>query len=380
MSLSTLLERLSHRLDVLTGGPRDVPARQHTLRDTIAWSYDLLSVEEQQLFRRLAVFVGGFTLEAGEAAHGALGGERAQVLDGVTSLLDKHLLRQAEQVDRLEREADNLRAALSWAMEQAEKQGGTALRLAGALVRYWAVRGSLSEGLAWLKRALAVAAHVPAYPRIKALSGAAWLAFFQGDGERAEALCEECLNLYRAAKETREAHELAAALLWLGWLPLRHGNDDQVRFLLEEGRALASTRGDRRNLAYLLHFLGMAAISRQNYREARSLLEESQQYYRQMENQQDLVWSFLYLGQVCFAQDDAVRAVTLVEGCARTVSHASGRWVTRTVWPSACGSGDACSRAGERAHGQHNSGEWPKRSVVRLEARVSSICLRSLPR
>ena len=373
LSLSTLLERLSHRLDVLTGGPRDVPARQHTLRDTIAWSYDLLSVEEQQLFRRLAVFVGGFTLEAGEAAHGALGGERAQVLDGVTSLLDKHLLRQAEQdrleqgdqrllmletireygweclvtsgeveetrqahaaynlqlaqeaeahlfgaeqgqwFDRLEREADNLRAALSWAMEQAEKQGGTALRLAGALVRYWAVRGSLSEGLAWLKRALAVAAHVPAYPRIKALSGAAWLAFFQGDGERAEALCEECLNLYRAAKETREAHELAAALLWLGWLPLRHGNDDQVRFLLEEGRALASTRGDRRNLAYLLHFLGMAAISRQNYREARSLLEESQQYYRQMENQQDLVWSFLYLGQVCFAQDDAVRAVTLVE-------------------------------------------------------------------
>ncbi len=178
LSLSRLLERLSHRLAVLTGGPRDVPARQHTLRDTIAWSYDLLSVEEQQLFRRLAVFVGGFTLEAGEAAHGALGGERAQVLDGVTSLLDKHLLRQAEQdrleqgdrrllmletireygweclvtsgeleetrqahaayylqlaeeaeahlfgaeqgqwFDRLEREADNLRAALSWAMNR----------------------------------------------------------------------------------------------------------------------------------------------------------------------------------------------------------------------------------------------------------------------
>jgi len=378
LSLSALLERLSHRLDVLTGGPRDVPARQHTLRDTLAWSYDLLSVEEQQLFRRLAVFVGGLTLEAGEAAHGALGGERAQVLDGVTSLLDKHLLRQAEQdrleqgdrrllmletireygwerlvtsgeleearqahaayylqlaqeaeahlfgaeqgqwFDRLERESDNLRAALSWVMEQAGSEqagqkGETTLRLAGALVRYWAVRGSLSEGLAWLERALAVAAHVPALPRIKALSGAAWLAFFLGDGERAEALCEECLYLYRAARETREAHELAAALLWLGWLPLRHGNDDQVRFLLEEGRALASTRGDRGNLAYLLHFLGMAAISRQNYREARSLLEESQQYYRQMENQQDLVWSFLYLGQVCFAQDDAVRAVTLVE-------------------------------------------------------------------
>jgi predicted ATPase/DNA-binding CsgD family transcriptional regulator len=378
LSLSALLERLSHRLAVLTGGPRDLPARQHTLRDTIAWSYDLLSVDEQQLFRRLAVFVGGFTLEAGEAVSGAFGGERAQVLDGVTSLLDKHLLRQAEQdgleqsdrrllmletiheygwerlvscgeleetrqvhaayylqlaeeaeahlfgaeqgqwFDRLEREYDNLRAALSWAMEQAgSEQAGQkremALRFAGALVRYWAVRGSLSEGLAWLERTLSVPAPVPAFPRIRALSGAAWLAFFLGDGARAEALSEECLSLYRAAKETREAQDIAAALLWLSWLPLRHGNDDQVRYLLEEGRALASTRGDRRNLAYLLHFLGMAAISRQNYREARSFLEESQQYYRQMENQQDLVWSFLYLGQVCFAQDDALRAVTLVE-------------------------------------------------------------------
>jgi DNA-binding CsgD family transcriptional regulator/tetratricopeptide (TPR) repeat protein len=355
-----------------------LPARQHTLRDTIAWSYDLLSVEEQQLFRKLSVFVGGFTLDAGEAVYGALGGKRTQVLDGVTSLLDKHLLRQAEQdgleqgdrrllmletirefgwerlvtsgeleetrqahaayslqlaeeaeaylfgaeqglwFDQLEREADNLRAALSWAVEQAgseqaEQQGETALRLAGALVRYWAVRGSLSEGRAWLERALALPAHAPSYARIRAMSGAAWLAFFLGDGERAEALYKECLHLYRAARETGEAHELAPALLWLGWLPLRYGDDDQVRFLLDEGRALASTRGDRRNLAYLLHFLGMAAISRQNYREARSLLEESQQYHRQMENRQDLVWSYLYLGQVCFAHDDAERAVALVE-------------------------------------------------------------------
>jgi predicted ATPase/DNA-binding CsgD family transcriptional regulator len=378
LSLSALLERLSHRLAVLTGGPRDVPARQHTLRDTIAWSYDLLSVEEQQLFQWLAVFVGGFTLEAGEAVYVALGGERAQVLDGVSSLLDKHLLRQTRQdgldqgdrrllmletireygwerlvscgeleetrqahaayylqraeeaetylfgaeqeqwFERLEREADNLRAALSWAMERtASEQAGQkkemAMRLAGALVRYWAVRGLLSEGLTWLERALAGPAHVHVFARIKALSGAAWLAFFQGDGERAEMLCEKCLSLYRAAKETREAQDRAAALLWLGWLPLRHGDDDQVRFLLEEGRALARVSGDRRNLAYLLHFLGMAAISRQNYREARSLLEESQQYYRQMGNQQDLVWSFLYLGQVCFAQDEAERAVALVE-------------------------------------------------------------------
>src|SRR5215469_3607602 len=375
LPLSALLERLEHRLAVLTGGPRDLPARQQTLGNTIAWSYDLLSKEEQRLFRLCSIFIGGGTLEAVEAMYAALGGERAQVLDGVASPLDKHLLGQdslgqderrllmletireygleapaesqemeavrqahtiyylhlaeeaeaplfgAEQVrwfDQLEREYDNLRAALSWSVEQAGSEeagqkGEIALRLAGALTRFWAVRGSLGEGLVWLERALAATSRVPTPMRIRVLSGATWLAFFLGEVERAEGLCEECLRLYRTVRETRGAQELAAALLWLGWLPLRHGDDDQVRFLLEEGRALASTRGDRRNLAYLLHFLGMAAISRQNYREARSLLEESQQYYRQMGNQQDLVWSFLYLGQVCFAQDDAVLAVTLVE-------------------------------------------------------------------
>ncbi len=378
LSLPALLERLEHRLAVLTGGPRDLPARQHTLRDTIAWSYELLSQEEQRLFRLLSAFVGGCELSAVEAVYGALGGEQAQVLDGVTSLLDKHLLRQAEQerleqgdrrllmletireygwerlatcgeleetghahaayylhlaeeaeahlfgvgqvqwLDRLEREYDNLRAALSWAGEQAgggeaRQKGETALQLTGALVRYWEVRGSLSEGLAWLERALAATASVPTPTRIRALSGAAWLAFFLGDGERAEVLCEECLQLYRAVREKKEAQDRAAALLWLGWLPLTHGNDDEVHFLLEESRALARDGGDTRNLASLLHFLGMAAIGQDNYAEARSLLEESQQYYREMENKQDLVWSFLYLGQVAFAQGDAVRADALVE-------------------------------------------------------------------
>ncbi len=175
------------------------------------------------------------------------------------------------------------------------------------------MRGSLSEGLSWLERALEATARVPTPLRIRALSGAAWLAFFAGDLERAEVLCEACLQLYRTVRETREAHKLAASLLWLGWLPLTHGNDDEVRFLLEESRALARDGGDTRNLAYLLHFLGMAAIGQDNYAEARSLLEESQHYYREMENQQDLVWSFLYLGQVCFAQGEAVRADALVE-------------------------------------------------------------------
>ena len=119
--------------------------------------------------------------------------------------------------------------------------------------------------------------------------------------------------MYRAARETRKIQDLAASLLWLGWLPLTHRNDDEVRFLLEEGRALAREVGDKRNLAYLLHFLGMAAIDQENYAEARSLLEESQRYYREMNDKEDLVWSFLYLGQLFFARGDTVRAYALVE-------------------------------------------------------------------
>src|SRR6266567_2836174 len=92
-----LLTRLAHRLQVLTSGARDAPVRQQTLRNTLAWSYDLLDAEEQRLFRRLSVFAGGCTLEAVEGLSTALGELPADVLDGVASLMDKSLLRQVEQ-------------------------------------------------------------------------------------------------------------------------------------------------------------------------------------------------------------------------------------------------------------------------------------------
>ena len=92
-----LLARLQHRLDVLTSGPQDVPARQQTLRNMLAWSYDLLDAAEQRLFRRLSIFVGGCTLEAVEGLYQALGDMPAYVLDGVASLIDKSLLQQTVQ-------------------------------------------------------------------------------------------------------------------------------------------------------------------------------------------------------------------------------------------------------------------------------------------
>lgn len=231
--LPALLERLEDRLHFLTGGPRDLPERQQTLRNTIEWSYELLSEAEQRLFRRLSVFVGGCTLEAVEALYDLLDGVHAFVLDEVISLLDKHLLYRAGQsgeeldaqrllmletirdygweclsscreleatqqahaayylhlaeeaearqfgrdqirwFDRLEKEHDNLRAALRWALQQGENVE-TALRLAGALARFWTVRWYIGEGRIWLEQALANSQghkeRIPPLMRIKALS------------------------------------------------------------------------------------------------------------------------------------------------------------------------------------------------------------------
>jgi predicted ATPase len=228
LSLPTLLERLAHRLAHPLRQPGDVPIRQQTLRQTIAWSYGLLADSEQYLFRLLSVFIDGCELSAVEAVYSTRGGDRAQVLDGVTSLLDKHLLRKAEQggdaprvlmhetireygleapvanqeleaarsahaeyylglaeeaeahlesaeqVAWLELEHANLRAALDWSLEQHESE--MALRLSAALFRLWRVRWYLSEGRNFLERALASSRDVAedvrakAQPRLRALS------------------------------------------------------------------------------------------------------------------------------------------------------------------------------------------------------------------
>ncbi len=354
LPLSALLERMTHRLAVLTGGARDLPERQQTLRSTIAWSYELLSEGEQRLFRRLAVFVGGC---------------------GVTSLLDKHLLYQVKQesaeprllmletireygleclsscteleqsrqahaayylrlaeeaephlfgaeqeqwLDRLERDIDNLRAALHWSLESAGEEEmpqreETALRLAGALVRFWMMRNSHLEGHPWLERALAKKAHVSASVRVKALSGAAWYAFLDGEVEQAERLGKECLQVYQQVRETMETRDAASSLFWLGWLAMQQDNEGTVRFLLEESRVLARDDGNKQPLAFALHFLAEAAIVRGKYVEARSLLEEGLALFREQHNTGEIAWVFLRLGFVLFALGDGAYAGVLIE-------------------------------------------------------------------
>jgi predicted ATPase len=232
LSLADLLSRLERRLPLLVGGPRDAPARLQTMRDAIAWSYDLLAPEEQRLFRHLAVFVGGFTLDAAEWVTGS---PTSNTLDLVSSLVDKNLLRaevvangttrygmletirefgleqliasneageirrrhaewwvdmakeagprligadQAQWLDLLEREHDNLRAAMRWAHLQRDETAS--LALGEALGLFWYIRGHVAEGLRWLDQALTLGPDIPGATRAWAFIGVGHLAHYQG--------------------------------------------------------------------------------------------------------------------------------------------------------------------------------------------------------
>ncbi len=244
---SLLLPRLARRLPLLTGGRRDAPDRHRTMRDAIAWSYDILSTPEQALFRRLGVFPGGFALDAAALVASDLGQD---VLDGISALMENSLLRRAEQSpdepryamletvreyaheqliarneafaahdlhmtwcldlaeraapywftsaqtawgDSLDADHDNLRAALAWAAERGGTEEG--LRLAGRLWPFWFVRGHRAEGRTWLERALSWGDGAPTVDRMRVLTGASCLARGQGMGQHGRSWGEEARKI-----------------------------------------------------------------------------------------------------------------------------------------------------------------------------------------
>ncbi len=300
LSPQALLARLDRRFQVLAGGARDLPARQQTLRNTIQWSYDLLNTEEQRLFRRLSVFVGGCTLEAAETLCSALGDEAGLVLDGVASLIDKSLLQQVEQegnearlvmletireygleclvtsgkieatqhahaayylsllektwqnllsaeywqlFTHLEEEHDNLRAALRWSVEQGGVTGAeTVLRLSQALMHFWQVRGYVSEGRRWLEQALARCDEGVTLGRARGLAAAGILAFTQDDYGPAEAFLKDSVEAYR---KLADSSGIGFALQKLGQVSIARGNYTLARSLTEEALAHLRVAGDK---------------------------------------------------------------------------------------------------------------------------------------
>src|SRR6266699_313007 len=371
-----LLTRLEYRLQVLTSGARDAPVRQQTLRNTLAWSYDLLDAREQWLFRRLSVFVGNCTLEAVEGLSTALGEKPADVLDGVASLMDKSLLRQVEQegeeprllmlatireyalealaasgemestrrahaayylalveqaelelggpqqgswLDRLEREHDNLRAALSWSLEQAgDEEAGQrqeiALRFGGALWKFWWTLGHWSEGRTFLQRALAASEGSEASSiDAKALYAAAQLAFVQSDNERAKAQSEESLALFRELEDQRG---IALSVSTLGNVAWVRGDTARAHSLLEEAVALFREVDDKEFAAYSLFSLGLLASSQGEYARAGALYEEGLALFREIQHKRGIAHSLSQLSQALFvSQGDQTSVRSVLEEC-----------------------------------------------------------------
>jgi predicted ATPase len=311
LSPHTLLARLQPRLPLLTGGGRDLPTRQRTMRDAIAWSYDLLEPEGQTLFSHLAVFAGGFTLAAAEAVTDTPGALPA--FEGIGTLADQSLLHAssgesddlryrmletvrefgleqlalAGQVDavgqrharyflqlaqdltrgmpllvnlrsltHLAAEHDNLRGALTWFHDHDKTDA--LLRLTTSLYGLWLTQGRYREGLSWLGEALGRSQKTASVERIHALVASGMLAIFQGDYARSGASSDEALRLARALGDPLL---ISRALTVTGFLALREGAYDRAADLLEEGyrhvsRVAASAPDVRSDTGTILLILG----------------------------------------------------------------------------------------------------------------------------
>ena len=386
-----MASRLSNRLALLTDGAQNLPPRQQTMRNTLDWSYDLLAPKEKALFMRLGVFVGGCTLEAIEAVAGS----RVEInpLQQLTSLLDKSMLvRQAlgdeirfsmletiyeyarerlekspeaehlgqrhmayylqlaeaaqpeltgaqAQVwlERLEREHDNLRAALRWALAH-ETQTETALRLATILGRFWKKRGYLGEGRRWLEAALAHSKTQPAVARAWALRESAALALAQGDYVQARAYLESGQALWGDLGDE-------PFVTWMMGLILdAQGKYDEAQLFLEKNLAFHRQAGNPENVGHALHLLGQSAMKQGNYSQARNWLEESLSIRKKLHIQEDTANTLLVLGHVMRMKEDFARAYDLYQESLAVFEELGEKWgiahCLLNIGKIACAQGD----------------------------------------
>lgn len=365
LSPQALLSRLSHRLQVLIGGVQDAPVRHQTLRNTIAWSYDLLSAADQQLFRRLSVFVDGCTMEAVEAIGGV-----TDILERVESLLDKSLLQLSEQEGMeprfllletvrefgleclsasgeeemtrqlhalhylwlaeeaeskyggpehalwfklLWRENDNIRAAMQWSLEQGERDSTleVALRLGGALREYWSGRDQHGEGRAFLHQVLDRSTDDVSPVRAKALMTEANLAIDLSDFAQGEALARKGLSIYRSLGDARGQ---ALSLHMLQRMLRTTGDYAQARALAEDALTLFHMSGDRVNIAWSYFRLARLERLQGNYARACELFEANVAVHRALGNKEGTSYALMHLAEAIFAsQGDLERARALLD-------------------------------------------------------------------
>ena len=366
LSVEQIATRLDDSLGLLTGGGGTTVPRHRTLEGTLDWSHELLSGDEKRLFGRLSVFAGGWTLEASEAVGAGEGVEEGEILDLLSGLVEKSLIiargsdeggvryrmlepirqyaqekleerGEAEEVrrrhaalflslaeeaeprlrgpedrawlDRLEEEHDNMRAALSWALEREEVE--LALRLAGVLETFWQAHGHWSDGRKWLEAALAGDKRASVAARIRALEALLWLTYDQFDIERMAAVAQEGMKLSAEAEiDSSLAASLRIMLACPAWLG---GDYERGRELLEESITLSREAGDKVKIAEAAFQLVVVTDGLGERARAKEIFEGVISVCREVGYAYRLPDSLLSLGYTFMLEGDYERGAALNE-------------------------------------------------------------------
>jgi predicted ATPase len=379
-SPQAMLARLEHRLGLLTGGPRDLPGRQQTLRRTLDWSHALLGITLEAVFRRLAVFAGGFTLEAARAVVDPYGKLDLPVEEGIAALVDKSLLQPrqpspdgeprflmletlreyaweklsasteserthqahaayflvlAEEgalaldsvqepavLRRFETEHDNLRAALEWLTRQGRAEWG--LRMALALFRFWDRGEHLAEGRRRLKALLALdeTKALPAQ-RARAMFAAGVLASEQGDSAAGVEMHTGCLEAYR---DLGDRWGMVVALVALGNQYVNQGEHARARSVLEESLPLWEELGDQNGLVRSLANLAFVARAQGSLPEARELYQRAATMFERLDDLLGRASAINHEGDVAREQGDLDGAVSLYRAALATFRALDHGW------------------------------------------------------
>lgn len=385
LSPQALLARLERRLDILKSGPRDLPTRQQTLRNAIDWSYELLDAEAQRLFRRLAVFVGGWSLEGAQAISKPGDPDDTDILDVLEKLLDHSLLKQSltangelrfgmletireysseklaqsgEESDirrrhaeyylnlaiasddglrsvrrvlwtaRLEDEHDNLRAVIRRSLSETdETQIGA--RLAAALPWFWQARGHLTEGRTWLMKLLArMDPSERSVIRARVLLASGGIAWSLGDYIDATPLLKESVAINR---EVGDRRNLAYALSFLGLVSISRGSYDECAPLYEESAALFRELGDKWGEAFTLNWMGILVHDIGDMIRSSECYKQSLALWRETGDPWGTSIPLISLGAIALAQKNYTQAETHLEESASIARTFGDRWTLSWV-------------------------------------------------
>ena len=364
LSPDALLSRLEKRLDLLRGGPRDTPVRHQTMRNTIEWSYDLLTEEDKKLFRRLSAFSGSFSFDAAREVCMTQLESDEDALEKLERLVEKSLLLSegrgdeirfrmlatirefaaeslalsseseeitrgyadyfvalAEQAElglrgpeqgtwlrRLESEHDNLRAALRWSLENGRTE--LSLRFCSALWYFWYIHGYWTEGREWIARALGDEAKTSPRLRANALLGAGTLAAFQYDVAKARSLLGDSLAISR---KLGDKEGIGRTLNVLGMIARNQGDFTKGQELHEECLAIFRELGDKWGVATVLNSLGVGLRYQSRYDEAIDIHRQSLDLFREIGDKRSIARALANLGSILIRKQEYDRASRLLE-------------------------------------------------------------------